>query len=235
MGVPLCMDSSARDIWPTSSAEARTFQLELRTDLVLEPPPGFDPRLIAGADLSISRHSRYGYGGFVVLDRESKEIVDSASAEVEIDLPYIPGYLSFRELPALIAAWGGLEKRPDLIIFDGHGIAHPRGFGIACHGGLVFGIPSLGCAKSILVGEHPPLGREKGSVAEISYRNKVVGMAVRTRTDVRPVYVSPGHLIDLPTAVSLVLEMTTRYREPETTRASHRLVNEVRRTAEGQA
>src|SRR5690606_29820891 len=126
-------------------------------------------------------------------------------------------------------AWEGLETRPDAIIFDGHGIAHPRRFGIACHGGLIFDIPSVGCGKSILVGSHGPLGEERGSTAELVYQGEVVGMAVRTRTGVSPVYVSPGHLIDLPTAVALVLRMTTRYREPETTRRSHRLVNEARR------
>lgn len=214
--------------WNVTVAEAKELQLELRQKLVLTPPPGFSPALIAGADLSIARHSRRGYGGFVVLDAATKEPVAEASAATDVVFPYIPGYLSFRELPALVAAWEKLNTRPDAIIFDGHGIAHPRRFGIACHGGLIFDTPSVGCGKSILVGQHGPLGQERGSTAELVHRGEVVGMAVRTRAGVKPVYVSPGHLMDLPTAVSLVLEMTTRFREPETTRRSHRLVNAAR-------
>lgn len=214
--------------WDVTIEEAKAIQLRLREELILRPPPGFTPALVAGADLSIERHSRRGYAGLAVLDAATKETVAEASAAADVDFPYIPGYLSFRELPALAAAWARLEVRPDAIIFDGHGTAHPRHFGIACHGGLLFDTPSIGCGKSILVGRHGPLGQMRGSTAELVHRGEVVGMAVRTRSGVKPVYVSPGHLMDLPTAVALVLEMTTRYREPETTRRSHRLVNAVR-------
>jgi deoxyribonuclease V len=214
--------------WDVTVAEAKAIQLRLREELVLRPPPGFTPQLVAGADLSIARYSHRGYAGIVVIDAATRETVAEASAAAEVDFPYIPGYLSFRELPALAAAWKRLRIRPDAVIFDGQGIAHPRRFGIACHGGLLFDIPSVGCGKSILVGSHGPLGQSKGSTAELVHKGEVVGMAVRTRTGVRPVYVSPGHLMDLPTAVVLVLSMVTRYREPETTRRSHRLVNAVR-------
>lgn len=214
--------------WDVTFAEAKAIQLRLREELILSPPPGFAPERVAGADLSIERFGHRGYGGLVVIDAESKATVAEASAAVDVDFPYVPGYLSFRELPALIAAWERLQVRPDAVIFDGQGIAHPRRFGIACHGGLLFDTPSVGCGKSILVGRHGPLGEAKGSTAELVHRGEVVGMAVRTRSGVKPVYVSPGHLMDLPTAVALVLGMTTRYREPETTRRSHRLVNEVR-------
>jgi len=219
--------------WAVTIEEARAIQYRLREDLILEPPPGFAPRLVAGADLSIARFSRRGYAGIVVLDAETMATVEESSAAVDVDFPYVPGYLSFRELPALVAAWEKLERRPDVVIFDGHGIAHPRRFGIACHGGLLFGVPALGCGKSILVGRHGPLGEERGSTAELVHQGEVIGMAVRTRTGVKPVYVSPGHLMDLPTAVELVLRMSTGYREPETTRRSHRLVNEVRRADQG--
>jgi deoxyribonuclease V len=157
--------------------------------------------------------------------------VAKASAAVRLGFPYVPGLLSFRELPVLAEAWERLEVRPDVLIFDGQGTAHPRRLGLACHGGLLFGVPSIGCAKSLLVGKHGPLGEERGSTAELLHRGEVVGMAVRTRRAVQPVYVSPGHLMDLPTAVELVLRVTTRYREPETTRHAHRLVNDVRRAA----
>jgi deoxyribonuclease V len=119
--------------------------------------------------------------------------------------------------------------RPDVVIFDGQGIAHPRRMGIASHGGLLFDVPSIGCAKSILVGRHGPLGEERGSTSPMVHKGEVVGMAVRTRTGVQPVYVSPGHLMDLPTAVAIVLRVTRRFREPETTRQAHRRVNEIRR------
>lgn len=216
-----------------SAAEMREVQRRLRERLVLEPPADFAPRTLGGADVSVSRGSRTGYAAVVVLDAETLEPLDRASAVADLPMPYVPGYLSFRELPALAEAWEGLRLRPDVLIFDGQGTAHPRRFGIACHGGLLFDVPSVGCAKSILVGEHPPLGEERGATAPLVHRGETVGMAVRTRARVRPVYVSPGHRMDLETAVRLVLAAAPRFREPETTRRSHRLVGELRRAAEG--
>jgi deoxyribonuclease V len=217
--------------WDVTPEEARRIQAELRERLVLEPPAGFAPRLVAGADISFERFSDWGYAGVVVLDAATLEPVDQASAVVELVFPYVPGYLSFRELPAIAAAWERLERKPDALVFDGQGTAHPRRFGVACHGGLLLDVPSVGCAKSLLVGRHGPLGEERGSTAEIEHRGEVVGMAVRTRAGVKPVYVSPGHRMDLRTAVEIVLHAAPRYREPETTRRSHRLVNELRRAA----
>ena len=211
--------------------DARALQEEWRDQLILQPPPDLAPLRIGGADISTQKNDARGYAGVVVLDRESLETVEQASAVTDLPFPYIPGLLSFRELPPLTAAWERLTTRPDVLIFDGQGIAHPRRFGLACHGGLLFGVPSIGCAKSILVGTHGPLGEERGSTAELVHRGEVVGMAVRTRTGVKPVYVSPGHLMDLTTAVDLVLQVSPRYREPETTRRSHRLVNELRRSS----
>jgi deoxyribonuclease V len=215
--------------WELSPREARELQLELRERLVLAPPPGLRVRRVAGADLSMSRFSDRGFGGMVVLDAESLEPVASAGVETRLGFPYVPGLLSFRELPVLAAVWEKLEEAPDVLIFDGQGRAHPRRFGLACHGGLLFGVPSIGCAKSLLVGTHGELGRERGSTAPLVHRGEVVGMAVRTRSGVKPVYVSPGHLMDLDTAVEIVLGVSPRYREPETTRHAHRLVNELRR------
>ena len=218
--------------WDVSTEEAREIQRQLRERIVLKPPAGFKPRRVAGADLSIRwKHDR-GYAAIVTLDAESLETVEEATAVVDVEFPYVPGLLSFRELPPLAAAWKRLRRKPDVIIFDGHGIAHPRRFGIACHGGLLFDVPSIGCAKSLLVGTHGPLGEKRGATAEIEIDGEVVGMAVRTRDGVKPVYVSPGHLMDLPTAVELVLSMGAGYREPETTRRSHALVNRMRREGE---
>lgn len=227
------MKSRTLHRWDVSIDEAREIQRELRERLVLEPPKGFSPRRVAGADLSIRwKHDR-GYAAIVTLDAASLETLEEATAVVDVSFPYVPGFLSFRELPPLAAAWARLRRRPDAIIFDGHGIAHPRRFGIACHGGLLFNVPSVGCAKSLLVGKHGPLGNKRGSTAEIEVDGEVVGMAVRMRDGVKPVYVSPGHRMDLPTAVELVLAMGAGYREPETTRRSHALVTRLRREGEG--
>lgn len=215
--------------WSVTPAEARDIQRELRARLVEHVPPGFVPRLVAGADMSIEPNTTRGYAGIVVIDAESMETVDESVADVEVGFPYIPGLLSFREIPPLLAAWERLATRPDVVIFDGVGYAHPRRFGLACHAGMTLGVPSIGCAKSILVGRYAHLGAERGATAPMIDRGEVVGMAVRTRASVQPVYVSIGDHMDLGTAVSIVLRMAVKYREPETTRRAHRLVNDRRR------
>lgn len=224
------MAEKAKREWTPTTAEARAQQERLRKELILTPPPGLRADLVGGADQSMETRGSIGYGGIVVLDARTLESVAEATAVVPLTFPYVPGLLSFRELPVLQAAWTRLEVRPDVLIFDGHGLAHPRRFGLACHGGVLFGLPTIGCAKSILVGEHGPLGSERGSTAPLEHKGEVVGMAVRTRSGVAPIYVSPGHRMDLETAVEIVLATATRYREPETTRRAHRLVNDLRRS-----
>ncbi len=215
--------------WDLTVAQARDLQNTLRERVELRPPPDFRPRSIAGADVSVERFATRGYAGLVTLDAATLETVEEASSIAELRMPYVPGYLSFRELPALDGAWRKLRAKPDVVIFDGQGFAHPRRFGIACHGGLLWDVPAIGCAKSILVGTHGPLAEERGSTSPLVHRGETVGMAVRTRTGVNPVYVSPGHRMDLETAVRIVLSVSPKYREPETTRRSHRLVNDIRR------
>lgn len=194
-----------------------------------DPDPGFEPRLVAGADLSMDRKARTGYAAVVVLEIESLDVVETAGAEAPLPFPYVPGLLSFRELPPLARAWERLETRPDVVLFDAHGLAHPRRFGLACHGGVFFDIPSVGCAKNLLVGDHPPLAEERGAHVPVTDEGEVVGAAVRTRTGVRPVYVSIGHRMDLETAVALTLRTAPRYRIPEPIRHSHRLANHLRK------
>ncbi|HEU4588212.1 MAG TPA: deoxyribonuclease V [Gemmatimonadales bacterium] len=204
-------------------------QRRLCDRVIPKPPPRFKPRLIAGADVSMERFGDHAWAGIVVLDARSLETVETASAEAELRFPYIPGLLSFRELPPLAAAWARLRRKPDVLIFDGVGYAHPRRFGIASHGGVLFDVPSIGCAKSILVGTPGPLAPERGATAELVDKGEVVGMAVRLRERVAPVYVSRGHRMDLKTAVRIVESVSRGYRLPETTRRAHALVNELRR------
>ena len=219
--------------WPATPADATRVQQALRGQLVLAPPPGFAPRLVAGADISMDRGSDVGYAGLAVLDAATLATVETAVAVAPLTFPYVPGYLSFRELPPLAAAWARLARRPDVVIFDGQGYAHPRRFGLACHGGVLFDVPSIGCAKTILVGSHGALGDAAGSTAPLVHRGETVGMAVRLRDRTAPVYVSAGHLMDLATAVATVRAVSAGYREPETTRRAHRLVNEARRAGAG--
>ena len=216
--------------WNVSPHEAAQLQREWRRQLVLTPPPGFMPKLAAGADVSTAKGSNIAYAGLVVIELGTFATVATATAVCEVAFPYVPGLLSFREIPALAEAWRRLDTRPDVLVLDGHGTAHPRGMGLACHAGSVFGVPTCGCAKSILVGTHAPLAEERGATAPLCYHQAEVGMAVRTRTRITPVYVSPGNNLDLPTAVALVLRLTPdgKYRLPETTRRAHKLVNDLR-------
>ena len=221
--------------WNVTVPEAVALQRELRDRLVLRPPPGFAPRLVGGADVSLDRDDPRGWAGIAVIDRSTMDTVDEATATAEISFPYVPGLLSFRELPILERVWERLRVRPDVLVFDGQGYAHPRRFGLACHGGVLFDVPSVGCAKTLLVGRHGALGEERGARAELVDRGEVVGMALRLRAGVKPVYVSPGHRMDVPTAVEVVLAVSAGFREPETTRRAHRLVNRVRLAERGGA
>jgi deoxyribonuclease V len=211
--------------------QAIALQQQLRARVVLSPPRGFAPRYVAGLDVSMERGAEVGYAGVVVLELPGLATVDEVAVVAPLRFPYVPGLLSFRELPLLVDAWERLTVKPDALIFDGQGIAHPRRFGIACHGGLLFDRPSVGCAKSILVGKHGPLAPERGARAPLEHRGEVVGVALRLRDRVNPVYVSPGHMMNLESAVSLVESVSAGYREPETTRRAHALVNAARRRA----
>lgn len=218
--------------FPTTVEAAADEQRRLRELVVFAPPAGFAPRLVAGLDVSMERDGDVAFAGVVVLALPSLETVAEATAVARVPMPYVPGFLSFRELPPLARAWEALLTtgvRPDVLVFDGQGMAHPRRFGVACHGGVLFGVPSVGCAKSILVGTHGPLGAERFARADLVHRREAVGYAVRLRANVQPVYVSPGHLMDRDTALGVVEAVSAGYREPETTRRAHRLVNAVRR------
>jgi len=208
---------------PASVAEARRVQLELRRKVRIRPL-GKTPRLIAGLDASFSGgKSGRARGALCIYTYPELELLEEATAEVDIEFPYVPGLLTFREGPALIAALKKLKNTPDLLLFDGQGIAHPVGMGIAAHMGALLDMPSIGCAKSRLVGEYREPARKKGSHTKLIYDGNTVGAVLRTRDGVKPVYVSPGHKVSIDDSMEIVLSCATRYRLPEPIRCADRL------------
>ena len=178
-------------------------------------------RLVAGVDISAPDKEGKARAAAVVLSYPELEMVELKVAREMLPFPYIPGLLAFREMPPILAALERLEEEPDLLLADGQGLAHPRRFGIACHLGLWLERPVVGCAKSLLLGTHGPLGEARGSWAELRERGEVVGAAVRTRQGVNPIYVSTGHLIGLEAAIEWVLRLTPHHRLPEPLRLAH--------------
>ncbi|WP_017731877.1 deoxyribonuclease V [Nafulsella turpanensis] len=214
--------------WEVKPSEARRIQEELRKQVVLSPLEG-KCSLIAGADISFNKYEPTVYAGIVVLDIESLQPVAHALAITKVHFPYVPGLLSFREIPALLQAWKLLEVKPDVIMADGHGIAHPRRLGIATHFGLATNMPSLGLAKKKLVGKYEEPDSLPGSFSPLEHNNETVGYVYRTKKNVKPVYVSPGFKTDLESALSILRQTTGKYRIPEPTRQAHLLVNQLRR------
>ncbi len=191
-------------------------------------PP--ESRLVAGADCSYNRFGSTFWGGIVVCDtEESFRVVDQAVVRMEVDFPYLPGLLAFREVPVLRAAFDELRIKPDVTLVDAHGTAHPRRFGSAAHLGVILGIPTVGSAKSLLCGTFDQPREEHGSWKPILLDGDVVGAALRTRASVAPIFVSPGHICDLPSAIALVMRCAPRLRIPQPIRLAHDLVNEARR------
>lgn len=186
-------------------------------------------RLIAGGDLSFDRGSDVVHAGFVVLRLPDLETVESKGVQARAEFPYVPGLLSFREIPALLQAWKLLECEPDAAMLDGHGLAHPRRMGIACHFGLLIDRPTLGCAKTPLVGRYDEPAPERGAWTTMVHRKETVGAALRTRDRVGPIFVSPGHRMDLPGSIELALACGGGTRIPEPTRRAHGFVNDLRR------
>lgn len=210
--------------WPENVAEARTIQEQLRAKVITENRLGA-VNLVAGADVGFEEEGKITRAAIAVLRLPKLELVEQAIARQPTRFPYIPGYLSFREIPALLEALANITMTPDLILCDGQGLAHPRRFGIACHLGVLTGLPTIGVAKSRLIGTHDKPGAKKGSWTPLMDKAEVIGAVVRTRDKVSPLYVSVGHRIDLQTAIEYVLRCTTRYRLPETTRRAHRLAS----------
>ena len=207
--------------WYVSVEEAKALQTSLAPMVSHTNEITGNVGHIAGVDISPPNDEGTVRAAVVVLSYPGLQPEEVRLAEGKPGLPYIPGFLSFREVPVLINALESLELTPDVIVADGQGLAHPRRFGIACHLGLITDVPAIGCAKSILRGRHGQLGSEAGSRAEMVDRGEVVGVALRTRTDVSPVYVSVGHKVDLDSAAEWVLACCKGRRLPETTRLAH--------------
>ncbi|HEV2800454.1 MAG TPA: deoxyribonuclease V [Pyrinomonadaceae bacterium] len=216
--------------WKLQPREAVELQKRMRERVRVVPHAG-RIETVAGADISFNKFSPVIYTGIVVLRLPSLEVVEEVGVVGETQFPYVPGLLSFREAPSVLEAWSKLKTEPDAVMFDGQGIAHPRRVGIASHVGLFLNRPTLGCAKSILVGRHEELDDERGSWQPLvdPKNEETVGAALRTKTRVQPIYVSPGHLIDLAGAIELTLRSDGGYRQPEPTRRAHLLVNALRR------
>lgn len=207
--------------WPAEADEARAIQDRLRPLADLTSPGPRPVRTVAGLDVAYA-DDRLAAAA-VVLDAESLEVVEESTVLDRPVFPYVPGLFAFRELPALVAALRGLSVTPDLLVCDGHGIMHPRRFGLACHLGVLTGLPAIGVGKTRLVGSYEEPGTGRGEWSAVSDAGQVVGRALRTRTGVRPVFVSVGHRADLDTACEVTLRLAPRHRLPETTRRADHL------------
>ncbi|GAC1466535.1 MAG: deoxyribonuclease V [Ktedonobacteraceae bacterium] len=210
--------------WQLSMQEAIALQHELAGRIILEDRVG-EVRLVAGVDMAINEEHEAARAAVVLLTYPEMAVVERHVYEEAIRMPYIPGLLSFREAPSVLGAFKKLRKRPDLVLVDGQGIAHPRRIGIGAHLGLWLEIPTIGCAKSILTGHYnkDALGEEAGSWVPLLNKKETIGAVVRTRTRVSPMIISPGHLISLETSIRYVLACTRGYRLPEPTRIADKL------------
>jgi deoxyribonuclease V len=212
--------------WNVNSREAIRIQERLRAHISLINSAR-NVSSVAGADVSYSKRDEGGIAAVVVLSYPGLDLLDKVFARGKVSFPYIPGLLSFREAPLLIEVFQKLQHIPDVALFDGQGIAHPRSFGLACHMGLLLDLPSIGCAKEKLVGDFGEVGLQRGSIIPLRREVKTIGAVVRTKRGVKPVFVSPGHHIDLETSIQLVLGTCCGFRLPEPLRRAHLMVKNI--------
>jgi deoxyribonuclease V len=214
--------------WDLDTAQAGALQIELASRVdTSRPLTEFDT--VAGGDVSYDLQGRRLFGAIVVAKAGTEEILERSSAVAPARFPYVPGLFSFREAPVLVEAYEGLRTRPDVLLLDGQGIAHPRRLGLASHLGLWLGIATIGCAKSRLCGEHDEPGEVRGDWRPLTFEGQTVGAVLRTRDRIKPVYVSPGHFCDLRSAIRVVLENANSYRLPNPARLAHHYATEMRR------
>ncbi len=200
-------------------AEARSIQLDLAKNVVVDGGPSpEDVKIVAGCDVAFDKKTNRAFGSLVILSFPELETIDIFNAVAQIRLPYIPGYLSFRELEVLLKLFRQVKSPPGLVLVDGQGIAHHRGIGLASHLGLFLEIPTIGCAKSRLVGKYDEVGSKKGERVPLLYHKTIIGSVLRTRDNVKPMFISPGNGIDVERATEFALACTSKYRLPEPTR-----------------
>jgi deoxyribonuclease V len=214
--------------WDLTTAEACDLQRKLSAQVNANCPLK-RYATIAGADVSYDKKAKWLHAAVVVLQADTFEVLDRSGVLAEAKFPYVPGLLTFREAPAVIEAYRRLKVQPDVIVCDGQGIAHPRRIGLAAHLGLFLGVPTIGCAKSWFFGEYIEPGPERGDWSPLTDQGETIGAVLRTRTRVKPLFVSSGHLCDLKSAINVVLATSPTYRQPITTRLAHAYVNELRR------
>ena len=216
--------------WNVSLEEAKRIQLQLKNKLTFHHKIDLSQiQIVAAADISYNRNDDQLYAAVVLVAFPDLILIDVYSNQAKASFPYIPGFLSFREIPPLLDIFKDLSLKPDILICDGQGIAHPRGFGLASHLGIILDLPAIGCAKSVLVGKYLEPSAARGSSSPLMYQDRQVGAVVRTRNGVRPVFVSVGHKLGLREAIKIVFQCSRKYRIPEPLRLAHHKVNEMRK------
>lgn len=209
--------------WNLDEEEALEIQRTLSKKVLREDKIN-DVNLVAGVDVAYEKSGDNLVATVVVLEADSLELVETVISRSSTQFPYLPGLFSFRELPPLIDAFSKLQCSPDLVVCDGQGIAHPRRFGMACHLGVIFDIPTIGCGKTKLIGKYEELSLERGSFSDIIDDEEIIGRALRSQHAIKPIYVSVGHRISLSTATNWILKLSPKYRLPETTRIADQVV-----------
>lgn len=219
------MKISQRHAWPLTVEEAIAIQQQLRREVITSDQLKEPVQYVAGVDMGFEAAGTISRAAVAVLSFPDLQLQESAIARRPTSFPYVPGFLSFREIPAVLDALEKISTVPDLILCDGQGIAHPRRLGIACHLGLIVDIPTIGVAKSLLIGKHQEVPDSRGSWQPLINRGETIGAVLRTRVGTKPLYVSSGHRVSLPTAIDYVLRCTPKYRLPETTRIADKLAS----------
>jgi deoxyribonuclease V len=210
--------------WPQSAEEAIAIQQVLRKEVIIADEIGA-VNFVAGVDVGFEGEGTVTRAAVAILTFPGLQVVETFLARQPTRFPYVPGLLSFREIPALLEALSNIKTKPDIILCDGHGTAHPRRLGIASHLGVLLDCPTIGVGKSLLVGRHAKVGLQRGDYEPLVHKGETIGAVLRTRTGFNPLYISGGHKVSLQSAIDYVMKCTTKYRLPETTRAAHHLAS----------
>lgn len=218
------MKMQQRHAWPQTSEAAIAIQQQLRDQVITQDQLG-TVNLVAGVDVGFESGGAITRAAVAVLSFPDLKLVEQAIARLPTSFPYVPGLLSFREIPAVLEALAQLQTPPDLLLCDGQGIAHPRRLGIASHIGLLVDLPTVGVGKSLLVGKYEEPPNDRGAWTPLHHRGETIGAVLRTRPGTKPLYISSGHRVSLPTALDYVMRCTTKFRLPETTRFAHKLAS----------